>query len=316
MRLKEAAVTDHGTSAIINDEVARGIHKDTVAALPKEDSLKRIIQRERRKHLPPVPASPAEIVLEGRWASSEAGDEWVIFNGDIAGERVIILGTDSNLDKLSRSSTWYGDGTFSVTPPMFLQLYTIHGDVDGIIHPLVFCLLPRKSGHMYMSVFEIIFQKMQDLSLDADLRKFRADFETSAFGSIERLFPNVSIELCFFHLAQANWRKIQDLGLSIRYREDKDFALKIRMLTAVAFVRPAHVRDAFAQSKEWFAEDHPDEVEVDQYISYFEMTYIGSYQTKLRPSGNGVRLVWKEPRFPPHLWSVHERTLQQEPRTT
>ena len=58
------------------------------------------------------------------------------------------------------------------------------------------------------------------------------------------------------------------------------------------------------------AEEHPDEMELDKYVRYFEKTYTGSYENNQCPMGNAVRLVWKEAKFRPQMWSLHERTLQ------
>ena len=47
--------------------------------------------------------------------------------------------------------------------------------------------------------------------------------------------------MLFFHFGQANWRNIVSLGFCQRYIEDLDFALKVRMVTALAFM-PADER--------------------------------------------------------------------------
>lgn len=52
-------------------------------------------------------------------------------------------------------------------------------------------------------------------------------------------------------------------------------------------------------------------------MSYFEKTYIGKWQ--LKPDTNDatrMRLKWKKPSYDPKLWSVYNRVVQGEPRTT
>lgn len=39
---------------------------------------------------------------------------------------------------------WYADGTFKVLQNVFYQLYTIHGNHEAKIIPLIFRLLPYK----------------------------------------------------------------------------------------------------------------------------------------------------------------------------
>ena len=58
-----------------------------------------------------------------------------MFDELFEGERVLIYSLAQNLYHLSCSKTWYGDGTFSV-PPIFKQVYTIHGEYLGSIFPM------------------------------------------------------------------------------------------------------------------------------------------------------------------------------------
>ena len=44
-----------------------------------------------------------------------------------------------------------------------------------------------------------------------EIQIFRSDFETAAYSSMRSLFPQLSIECCFFHFGEANWRKISEL---------------------------------------------------------------------------------------------------------
>ena len=310
--MKTAANSHATTSAIINREVSETLPVAAQGALPKESSVRRMIQRERRKNLPPLPKSASEIEIHGKWRETASGEDWLIFDECIEGERVLIYSSAQNIYHLSCSKTWYGDGTFSVTPPFFKQLYTIHGEYLGSIFPMVFCLLPKKSGDTYTAVFNIIKDKMESLGMSIELQTFRSDFETAAYSSMRSLFPGLGVECCFFHFGQANWRKISELGLRTKYVEDLDFSLKVRMFTALAFVPPDIVRHAFQEIKSLL----PPEAE--DFAMYFERTYIGQYSAsdvgtdELRP----LRLTWREPPFPPSIWSVYDRTLGSEPRTT
>ena len=76
---------------------------------------------------------------------------------------------------------------------------------------------------------------------------------------------------CFFHFSQAIFRKIHSLGLQVRYKDDEDFAHKVRMLAASAFVRESDVIIPF----EAVSEDFP--LDGQAVIDYFEDTYIGNW---------------------------------------
>ena len=59
----------------------------------------------------------------------------------------------------------------------------------------------------------------------------------------------------FKNFSQAIFRKIQSLGLQVRYKHDEDFAHKVRMLAALAFVPEPDVFIAFEAVSEDFPLD-------------------------------------------------------------
>ena len=66
--------------------------------------------------------------------------------------RAIIFGTQKNLDVLKRFPSWYIDGTFKVSPQLFYQLITVHGEIPDFSNgnpwtfPLVYILLTHKDA--------------------------------------------------------------------------------------------------------------------------------------------------------------------------
>ena len=93
--------------------------------------------------------------------------------------------------------------------------------------------------------------------------------ETKETPQCYRRFVSSLKKGCFFHFSQAIFRKIQSLGLQVRYKDDEDFAHTVRMLTALAFVPEPDVIIAF----EAVSEDFP--LHGQAVIYYFEDTYIG-----------------------------------------
>ena len=59
---------------------------------------------------------------------------------------------------------------------------------------------------------------------------------------------------CFL-LQSSHFKKIQPLGLQVRYEDDEDFAHKVRMLAALAFVPEPDVINAFEAVSEDFSLD-------------------------------------------------------------
>ena len=73
---------------------------------------------------------------------------------------IIIIGTEAGFRLLAKSTVWYGDGTLSIAPVHFYQLYTIHGIVLGQLLPLVYCLMTKKSK----STYELLFETFKDVA--------------------------------------------------------------------------------------------------------------------------------------------------------
>ncbi len=46
------------------------------------------------------------------------------------------------------------------------------------------------------------------------------DFELAAIQAAENVFPQAHVKGCLFHFCQAIWRKTQELGLAVTYKED------------------------------------------------------------------------------------------------
>ena len=152
----------------------------------------------------------------------------------IGGQRILIFATSQNLQTLALSKTWYGDGTFDVTPPLFAQLYTIHCEYLGRVLPQVFCLLPGKSSAIYETMFLAIRDKMCVTlpGFEPDVDVFRLDFEAAAHSAAKSVFPTAVIECCFFHFGQANWRHLVNVsGLPHLYINDTEFALQVHVVT-------------------------------------------------------------------------------------
>ena len=305
VRLKDAALTHIPTSTIINQELAANIPAAVQACLPKETSMKRTVQRWRRKDQPQLPASSNDMkdtVVGTKWGRTIDGQDWVrIFDAD--GDACMLFLTIGNMTRLSASSVWYGDGTFSVTPKPYVQLYTIHGVVMDRVFPLAYALLGRKTIAAYSAMFNELSVALDEheLCIDTCCRVWRCDFEQAVIRSCD-----TDVELCFFHFCQAHWRKLQALGLGDLYSSDLEFALRCRMYTALAFMPPEAIEDAFDE----LHQTAPRELVL--FGNYFQDTYVG----KLAPSNRRGDRKRSKPLFPPEQWSVYERTATNEPRTT
>jgi len=138
------------------------------------------------------------------------------------------------------------------------------------------------------------------ISRNLTLQPWWLDFEAAARQAVSRVFPNAQIHGCLFHLGQSVWRRIQNDGLQQLYSEDTDFALHLRLLTALAFVPVADVETAF----DFVASNFP--AEAASVLDYFEDVYI------CQPTRRGNR---RAVLFPPNSWNIHDCVVNDLPRT-
>ena len=78
----------------------------------------------------------------------------------------------TNLEHLTHAEFLLADGTFSVTPKHFLQLYTIHGYYGDRYVPLVYVVLPNKQERAYEQILDILTSLILKLALWMPLEQY------------------------------------------------------------------------------------------------------------------------------------------------
>ena len=146
---------------------------------------------------------------------------------------------------LTRSKTWYVDGTFKVVKAPFTQLFTIHAFVQSgeCIKqiPVAFILMSGERKRDYRKVLKVI----KNLTKDRKLEKFVLDFESALWRAIPHIFPGALIQGCSFHWAQCIWRKIQNIGLAPAYKHDNATHKLCRQSLALPYLPKEHIPAIF-----------------------------------------------------------------------
>ena len=127
-------------------------------------------------------------------------------SGPSDSKRVILFTTDSNLSILKSNKLWFGDGTFSVAPELFYQLYTINVIIKCKNIPLIYALLPDKCQQTYEKMFQMVIKDFRTEDFPTNLMH---DFELGAINSIISLFGGTNIFGCYFHFTQNLWKNMQ-----------------------------------------------------------------------------------------------------------
>ena len=95
---------------------------------------------------------------------------------------------------------------------------------------------PSGENSKIPSFLVLLFEILKQLQHTLAPTNLMVDFEIAVLNAIDTSFPGTNNKGCFFHFSQAIFRKIQSLGLQNRYKDDENFAHKVRMLAALAFV--------------------------------------------------------------------------------
>ena len=273
--------------------------------LPRIENVRRTIRRYRENN-PGLPANPQNRagipVIPNDLQTTTDGNQYLLHDSGVGdANRIIMFATNQALDLLRQSDHWFCDGTFSVSPAIFFQVYTIHAICNGKVIPCVFSLLPNKTGPTYDRLFQEIDNHMNG-HVPTDIL---FDFEQAAMNGARHVFPGIIVKGCFFHLCKNIWKKNQENGLAVLYETDDEFSLLMRMISALAFVPEVDLPQAFYDIEMEIRNNYNNNG-IDVILDYFEDTYIGR-QRRGRPRGT--------PMFPINAWNMVDRTQDELPRT-
>ena len=270
------------------------------ASLPTLNVIRESVRCRRRKvnNLPINPISRCDFEIPVEYKTIE-GSKFLQYDSGINEmNRILIFASEKALEDLTSATTWGCDGTFKIVPMQWHQLFCIHIFFKDTMFPRLFALLPNKNE----STYDKFFTALSNLIPLSSPSVIVTDFEKAIHNAVRRAYPSVSVQGCHFHLGQALYRKISTLGFRERYNTDPSFSLKIRKLTALAFLPPNDVIEAY--------EDLIDDDDFsNDLITYFDVTYIGVAK------GRADRRRRQNPIFPISVWNVRQRVLEDLPRT-
>ena len=90
----------------------------------------------------------------------------------------------------------------------------------------------KKNRKHYLQAFE----ELKQLNPCLEPSKVLLDFKKAPIKAFHSAITRTIIEGCFFHFVQANWRKIQKLGLASLYRTNERLRLLMKSFIALALV--------------------------------------------------------------------------------
>ena len=101
---------------ILINRALLSISKHDGAAVPIYTSSQRTIERKRKKQLIPLPRPRTfdEILIPDELKIINGGKRFLLYDNGDSNNRILILSSDNDLDRLSNSDHWHSDGTFKV----------------------------------------------------------------------------------------------------------------------------------------------------------------------------------------------------------
>lgn len=116
-------------------EACGNADEPTVAALPEMANLRRTAARIlNRENVNINPQTLKELVFDDETVITSRQKKFLLYDSAVDGDdpqsekRLVLFGTRENLDILKVCDIVAMDGTFKIVPPLFKQLFTMHGN--------------------------------------------------------------------------------------------------------------------------------------------------------------------------------------------
>ena len=209
---RKRAQHSHTKPRKLYSELVQKLPTDVTGLLPAAHNMARIARRQRKMHLP-TPHTRREIDLPSYFEKSDLlGPDSVLFDSGNNDPNRIIIFKAEDFDYLQQAENWIMDGTFKIVPELFTQLYTIHVELFGGVFPVLFALLPDKSGPTYDRLFRVVREALEKIpfvseSGNVDYRQkpynIVVDYELAVINSVSKIFPRTTLQgnfSCYFRV--------------------------------------------------------------------------------------------------------------------
>jgi hypothetical protein len=161
------------------------------------------LSRLRRETTPVLPTS-SNFEIPDNYSQTLAGKHFLLNDVLIRGKRMLTFENELQLTILFKSKHIFIDGTFSVCPPFFDQVFTIHGvhhehsefSLYSLVHvykiclfevvPCVIALLPGRSATIYKQLFQLLDEQATDLNMTFEPEVITSDFETGLIKTVKQ----------------------------------------------------------------------------------------------------------------------------------
>ena len=145
--MKDLATNTRDKPSQIFAQVVSQCDDNVQALLPREENCKRTIRYQRPT--PPVPVTSADVRLPDEYTTTTNNQQVLQYDNDQNAEnRMLVFYSPDSLERLANAQTFFMDGTFSVAPHPFKQLYTIRIRFKDVAVTAVYAFLRNKCRYL------------------------------------------------------------------------------------------------------------------------------------------------------------------------
>jgi len=213
------------------------LSNEEMILLTEEKSVKRSLRRIRNKKYPSL-CPLSELKINGIFTTTGGPEPKQFLLFDNENNTIIVFASPEEMLELSKSVKWCMDRTFFTCPKEFYQVYIIHACIKNTSVPCVYALLQRKTKDIYVELLSTLRSMLSELKL----KTISIEFEQSMIQAIELVFIDVNIQCCYYHLSQSIWRKVQNIGLATKYKENENVRQIVGMLKGLALLPLKYVK--------------------------------------------------------------------------
>lgn len=206
-----------------------------VTQVPQHSQVKSSLYQNRLDQFgAKIPKTMKDIQLIDEWTQTIDGERFLLLDEEYEivktvnkvrtkyPGRLILYASHRFLERCSEFEGFFLDGTFFSSPKMFAQNYSMHGvfpDRDlrdgetSVSVPVVWGYLPDKTHSTYLRMFSAIkdYLVKHNIPINASWAKF--DFETGAISAFREVFPDITVQGCYFHYSNALVTNMKNHGI-------------------------------------------------------------------------------------------------------
>uniref|UniRef100_T1JH24 MULE transposase domain-containing protein n=1 Tax=Strigamia maritima TaxID=126957 RepID=T1JH24_STRMM len=182
----------------------------------------------------------------------------------------IVFAGDELLNALQTTTSLHIDGTFKVSPYLFMQFCTLHAFAFDYAFPAIYVLMTHKT----QAAYECLLRYVLELQPNLNPTVVMSDFETALQNAVSICFPRARVAGCFFHYSQAIWRRVQKLGLTDGYRDNPRITRTVKRCMALSLLPHTSFVAGLQTIREYTRLQGIDSGKVKSLLLYIERRWI------------------------------------------